>query len=508
MEFSLKTLSLEASAKEKSDTLIVLISKDFVAVDGTLNKFITETINSGDLNSTHGNLQCYQSQFATARTLVLVPLENITASTIGSSLARAYEQIKTTKPKKVVVYFSFDISDEILSTSVHAVADASYVFTTTKPTAEARTVEKIIFSASNAKDNKTYFDQIIATVSGVEFAKEWANRPANHATPTLLANAAKTLAKESGFTCEVLDQKEVEKRGMGAFVSVAKGSSEPLKFIILRYSGANENEAPIALIGKGVTFDSGGISIKTAANMDEMKFDMGGAASVLGTFKALSIIKPIINVVGLIPACENMPGPSANKPGDVVTSMDGKTIEILNTDAEGRLLLCDAITYAQQKIKPELIIDMATLTGACIVALGHLRSALYCNNEALASDILASSDATQDLCWRMPLDEEYVKVFKSNFADIANSADRAAGSITAAKFLQAFVHDTPWAHLDIAGSAWRSGGKNKGATGRPVILLVDYLCKKAKKSLSAADTNNKLLVKSSPLIKIKKSKKV
>ena len=227
------------------------------------------------------------------------------------------------------------------------------------------------------------------------------------------------------------------------------------------------------LIGKGITFDTGGISIKPAAEMDEMKFDMCGAASVLGTFRALAELQPSVNVVGLIPACENMPSERAIKPGDVVTSMSGQTIEILNTDAEGRLVLCDALTYAT-RFKPKAVIDIATLTGACVVALGAVRSGLFSNNEPLAESLAKAGDASLDPCWRMPLDDEYADGLKTNFADVANVAGRAGGAVTAAKFLQRFAGEFAWAHLDIAGTAWK-GGAAKGATGRPVPLLLDYL---------------------------------
>jgi leucyl aminopeptidase len=246
---------------------------------------------------------------------------------------------------------------------------------------------------------------------------------------------------------------------------------------VLRYSGAAKSKAPTVLVGKGITFDSGGISIKPAGEMDEMKFDMSGAASVLGTFKTLSLLKPAMNVVGLIPACENLINGRAVKPGDVVTSMSGQTIEILNTDAEGRLVLCDALTYAE-RFKPRAVVDIATLTGACVVALGAVRSGMFAANDALAASLSAAGDRSQDLCWRLPLDEEYAEGLKSNFADVANIGGRAGGAITAAKFLQRFTEKFPWAHLDIAGSAWKSGAA-KGATGRPVGLLVEFLLAQA-----------------------------
>ncbi len=267
-------------------------------------------------------------------------------------------------------------------------------------------------------------------------------------------------------------------------MAVARGAEEPLRFIELRYQGAAKTQAPVVLVGKGITFDTGGISIKPAPEMDEMKFDMCGAASVLGVFRALAELQPAINVVGLIPACENMPDGRAIKPGDVVTSMSGQTIEILNTDAEGRLVLCDALTYAQ-RFKPAAMIDIATLTGACVIALGGVRSGLFASDDALAAALQSAGEASDDPCWRMPLDEDYADGLKTNFADVANVAGRPAGSVTAAKFLQRFAGEQPWAHLDIAGTAWKSGAA-KGATGRPVGLLVHYLLERATAGASSA----------------------
>jgi leucyl aminopeptidase len=359
-----------------------------------------------------------------------------------------------------------------------ALADASYSYTSTLSKPKPRILKQVIFSAETVSaDLREALRHAQALVAGIEVAKEWANRPANHATPTLLAGAAKAIAKGPGFKCEVMGPKEVTKLGMGAFLAVARGAAEPLRFIVMRYSGAPSAQAPVVLVGKGITFDTGGISIKPAAEMDEMKYDMCGAASVLGVFKALGELKPAINVVGLIPATENMPDGLAVKPGDVVTSMSGQTIEILNTDAEGRLVLCDALTYAE-RFKPQAVIDIATLTGACVIALGGVRSGLFSSDDALAQALQLAGDASGDTCWRMPLDEAYAEGLNSRYADVANVAGRQAGSVTAAKFLQRFASRYPWAHLDIAGTAWRSGAA-KGATGRPVGLLLSYLLSQA-----------------------------
>jgi leucyl aminopeptidase len=264
---------------------------------------------------------------------------------------------------------------------------------------------------------------------------------------------------------------------MGSFLSVAQGSAEPPKLIVMQYQGASAKEAPIAIVGKGITFDTGGISLKPGAEMDEMKFDMCGAASVIGTFQAIAQMKLKVNVVGVIPACENMPSGTATRPGDVFTSMSGQTIEVLNTDAEGRLVLCDALTFVK-RFKPTAIVDIATLTGACIIALGHHHSGLFSNTDALAHELLDAGRQSGDSCWRMPLGEEYADLLKSNFADIANIGGRAGGSITAACFLEKFVDGQEWAHLDIAGTAWKSGAA-KGSTGRPVPLLVQFISQRA-----------------------------
>jgi leucyl aminopeptidase len=354
-----------------------------------------------------------------------------------------------------------------------ALADATYVYTTTKSKPEGRMVERVEVGVADVATAKPAFDHALAVIQGVELAKEWGNRPANHATPTQLAKAASGLAKRPRVRCEVLGPREVAKLGMGAFLAVARGSEEELRFVVLRYDGGPKAQAPTVLVGKGITFDTGGISIKPAPEMDEMKFDMCGAASVLGVFRALAELRPAINVVGLIPTCENMPDGRAVKPGDVVTSMSGQTIEILNTDAEGRLILCDALTYAE-RFEPRAVIDIATLTGACVIALGAVRSGMFASTDALAADLHAAGETSLDPCWRMPLDDEYAEGLKTNFADMANVAGRAGGAVTAAKFLQKYTAKYPWAHLDIAGTAWKSGAA-KGATGRPVPLLLAYL---------------------------------
>ncbi|MBO4789390.1 MAG: leucyl aminopeptidase [Oxalobacter sp.] len=319
--------------------------------------------------------------------------------------------------------------------------------------------------------------QAKAINEGRNYAKDLGNLPANICTPSYLAKEALSLAKQYGFTVEVLEKKQIESLKMGSFLSVAKGSDEPPRLIVLKHTKGKAKEAPAVLVGKGITFDSGGISLKPGTGMDEMKYDMCGAASVLGTFKAIGEMGLKSNVIGIIPTCENMPSGKANKPGDIVTSMSGQTIEILNTDAEGRLILCDALTYAE-RFKPDAVVDIATLTGACIIALGHIKSGLFTRedeaHDALAAALTQAAKSTNDPVWRLPVDDAYQSQLDSNFADMANVGGRPAGSITAACFLERFTKQYTWAHLDVAGTAWTSG-KNKGATGRPVPLLCQWL---------------------------------
>jgi leucyl aminopeptidase len=319
-----------------------------------------------------------------------------------------------------------------------------------------------------------------AIAGGVDLARELGNLPANICTPSYLAQQAQKLARTHKLKCEVLDRARMEKLGMGSLLSVARGSHQPPRFIVLQYHGGKAKAKPIVLVGKGITFDTGGISLKPGAEMDEMKYDMSGAASVLGAFSALAEMKLPLNVVGLIPTTENMPGGAATRPGDIVTSMSGQTIEILNTDAEGRLILCDALTYAE-RFAPDCVIDVATLTGACVIALGAVASGLMANNDALAEELLTAGQDAGDRAWQLPLWEDYQEMLKSNFADIPNiSGSRAAGTITGACFLARFAKNYRWAHLDIAGTAWRSGAA-KGSTGRPVPLLTHFLMKRAGK---------------------------
>jgi len=316
-----------------------------------------------------------------------------------------------------------------------------------------------------------------AIAEGVAVARRLANLPANHCTPSYLARYARSLASgNKRMTAHILGEAEMRKLKMGALLSVTAGASVPAKLVVLEYKGAGRS-APVALVGKGITFDSGGISLKPPPGMDEMKFDMGGAAGVLGAMASVAHLKPDLNVVAIVPTCENMPSGTATRPGDIVRSMAGKSIEILNTDAEGRLILCDALTYAR-RYKPATVIDVATLTGACVIALGHHLTGLMTPSDKLSSALLDAGQQAEDRAWRMPVTQEYNEELRSNFADFANVAGREGGAVTAACFLSRFTEGLDWAHLDIAGTAWRSGAA-KGATGRPVPLLVQFLLNQA-----------------------------
>jgi leucyl aminopeptidase len=317
-------------------------------------------------------------------------------------------------------------------------------------------------------------EQGLAIAAGAALTRDLANLPANVCTPGYLAQQARELARSyKSVRTQVLEERDLKRLKMGSFLSVTNGTDQPAKLIVMRYNGGRAGQAPVALVGKGVTFDSGGISLKQPPGMDEMKFDMTGAASVLGAIKAAAEMGLKLNVVGIVPACENMPSGRATKPGDIVRSMSGQTIEVINTDAEGRLILCDALTYAR-RFKPAVVVDIATLTGACVIALGNHLTALMSNDDELAGELKAAGLRAEDRCWHMPMAEEYHEQLKSNFADFANACGRDGGAITAACFLAKFTDGLRWAHLDIAGTAYLTGS-HKGSTGRPVPLLMDFL---------------------------------
>ena len=401
---------------------------------------------------------------------------------LNESTKEASKALKDTAVKTVSLYLadSFANKDQAITQTVIAFVDSLYSLLDYKSKEDDdTTLTEITISSIDGfdKNSETALKNGIAISEGMKLSRDLANHPGNICTPTYIAETATSVANSyNNVEIEVLEESDMEKLGMGSFLSVSKGSDEPGKMVILEYFGAKDkSQAPVALVGKGVTFDTGGISLKPGASMDEMKFDMCGAAGMLGTLKACAEMELDINIVVVLAAAENMPSARASKPGDIVTSMQGTTIEVLNTDAEGRLVLCDALTYVA-KYKPAIVIDAATLTGACIIALGHHISAVLSNNDDLANDLLNAGNAINDRAWRLPMGDDYKKQLKSSFADLGNIGGRAAGTITAACFLGEFTKDYHWAHLDIAGTAWT----DKDSTGRPVPLLSQYLINRSK----------------------------
>ncbi|MDG2088078.1 MAG: leucyl aminopeptidase [Arenicellaceae bacterium] len=374
------------------------------------------------------------------------------------------------------------ISFESLSRHIiEAIGDERYRVAQQPAPADAPSKQKLLSirflvnTKAQVKQTKLGCQSGQAISNGKDLARNLGDLPGNICTPSYLAKQARALGRSHKLKVDVLSESDMKKLGMNSLLSVSRGSRQPAKLIVMHYSGAkSKTEQPYILVGKGLTFDAGGISIKPSAGMDEMKYDMCGAASVFGALQAVSEMGLEINVIGIVPSSENLPDGDANKPGDIVKSMSGQTIEILNTDAEGRLILCDALTYSK-RFKPKTVIDIATLTGAVIVALGSHASGVMGNDQDLVNDIINAGETSQDRAWQLPLWDDYQKQLDSNFADIANIGGRAAGTITAGCFLSRFTEDLTWAHLDIAGTAWRSGGKQKGATGRAVPILTQYL---------------------------------
>ncbi|UXH76409.1 leucyl aminopeptidase [Roseateles amylovorans] len=481
MDFRSQVASIDALASHGADALLLVIGGDALpaGLDKTVAALIKDAIKLGDFELKAGQALTLVRPAGLKAARLVVAASGKSLKAARSAVASALGQVKGRGVVNASIAFAgFDdgLTESLIEQTVLAADEAVYLYRFTKPSAPAApklSKLTLLVGKDDAKAVKAGLTRGQAIAAGIELARECANRPPNVATPTFLADQTKALVRSHGIKVEVLDQKGIEKLGMGSFLSVAKGSDEPPRFIVARYEGAPKTQAPVVLVGKGITFDSGGISLKPGAGMDEMKFDMGGAASVLGTLRAVAELKPKINLVVLIAACENMPSGRAVKPGDVVTSMSGQTIEILNTDAEGRLILCDALTYAE-RFKPAVVVDVATLTGACVIALGGVRSGMYASDDALAESLSAAGEAALDPCWRLPLDDEYAEGLKSNFADVANVAGREGGSITAAKFLQRFASKYRWGHLDIAGTAWKGGGA-KGGTGRPVGLLTHFV---------------------------------
>ena len=399
----------------------------------------------------------------------------------------AINLIKRSKVRDIVNYLTLeDVAGSgayyLARYAIETAGNCFYSFNEMKSGKKPRTpsIMKIGLAVSKRGDAaKTMLgaEHAQAIVEGMSLARDLGNLPANVCTPSYLARAAQKVARQQkSVTTKVLGEAEIKRLGMHAFLSVTGGTIEPAKLIVMQYKGVTKKK-PVVLVGKGITFDAGGISLKPGLGMDEMKFDMCGAASAIATMSIVAKLKLPVNLNVVVPTCENLPSGTATRPGDIVTSMSGKTIEVLNTDAEGRLILCDALTYAR-RFKPDVMIDIATLTGACVIALGHHRTAIMSKHDKLANELTDAGIAADDRGWRLPLADEYEKQLRSNFADFANIGSREGGAITAGCFLGKFTDGINWAHLDIAGTAWRAGGK-KGSTGRPVPMLTEFLLKRA-----------------------------
>ncbi len=494
MDYSIETLAFD---KLQTDCLIVgiyengVLSPSAKAVDKVTQGFITQLIGRGDIKGKNADttLVNYIPNSSIKRILSvgLGDKSKLTPALFRKALKAAISATKKLSIDSLsCALVDTTLKDVDMTWKTQQVIEifngALYHYQETKSEKSPKLTLKnisIVLSDADKQQADLGLKYGTAIANGIDLTKFVADLPGNICTPTYLSEQAKVVAENcSKMTIEILEEAELETLGMGSFLSVSRGSRQPAKLIVLNYQGGKAGDKPTVIVGKGLTFDAGGISLKPSAGMDEMKYDMCGGASVLGTLKAAAEMDLAINIVGIIPSSENMPDGDANKPGDVVTSMAGLTIEILNTDAEGRLILCDALTYAK-KFDPEVVIDLATLTGACLVALGRVPSGILGNDDALCDDLISAGETSGDRLWRLPLWDEYREQLKSNFADLANIGGRDAGTITAACFLSRFTEDYRWAHLDIAGTAWRSGGSNKGATGRPVPLLSQYLINKA-----------------------------
>ncbi len=492
MDYSIETAPLK---ELQSDCIIVGVYQNlqFSPSASLLNDIhqglISNILDRGDISGKNGEtLMCHVFDSPIQRILLvgLGEKAKLTSKNYRKALFAAVNYLKKTSIKSVACSLaeceveSYDWQWKTRQV-IEVFSDALYQYTQTKSDKSTESkLEKLTIIAPDFELTlaQAGLAQGRAIAEGVAFTKHLADLPANICTPTYLAEQAIELGKKHGkLTVEILEESELQTLGMGCFLAVSRGSRQPAKLIALNFQGGDKNNKPIVLIGKGLTFDAGGISLKQALGMDEMKYDMCGGAAVLGTLSAAAEMDLPLNIIGLIPSSENMPDGDANKPGDILTSMSGKTVEILNTDAEGRLILCDTLTYAE-RYNPDVVIDLATLTGACLVALGRVPSGLLGNDDLLCNDLLAASETSNDSLWRLPLWEEYQEQLKSNFADLANIGGKDAGTITAACFLSQFAENFRWAHLDIAGTAWRTG-QNKGATGRPVPLLSQYLINRA-----------------------------
>ena len=501
MEFSIKTGVPE---KQKSACVVAGVFEDGTLdtaasrLDKASGKRLSQLIERGDLTGKAGSsLVLHDLPGTVCARVLLVGLgkrDDFGDKAYAAALRNALKALAQTGAEDAVVYLTtLAVGERSPAWKVRqaliAAGDASYRFDQFKSSpADERALTHLAFAVAKDGEQKaaeTALTQGLAIAEGCALARDLGNLPGNVCTPEYLARTARELADEFGLELEVLEREDMEQLGMHSLLSVAKGSRQAPKLIVAHYRGApakkggKKNKGPLVLVGKGITFDSGGISLKPGEGMDEMKFDMCGAASVLGTLKTVAQLALPIDLTVIVPATENMPDGAASKPGDIVASLSGQSIEILNTDAEGRLILCDALTYAE-RFEPAAVIDVATLTGACVVALGHVATGLFANDDELAADLLAAGGTALDRAWQLPLWDDYQDLLKSNFADMANIGGRWGGSITAACFLSRFARKYTWAHLDIAGTAWKSGA-DKGATGRPVPLLAHYLIDRAGK---------------------------
>ena len=491
MQFSIKTTS---SNSTKSPCAVIALQADGKLdatgqqIDAGANGDLSRALASGDLNPRAGSSLMVHLSGPIKRALV-VSVGNeasLSEKAFNDLIRNAFRTVGSSASVSAVSWLHDVVVGQRsaawkLRAQVMAARELSYRADQWKSKREPNSFKLtdlgFIVDKKDAGPAKKAIDQAQAIANGVDLAKDLGNAPPNICTPVFLGEQARKIGKvkrsKTAVKVQVMDVKQITALKMGSFLSVAQGSAQPPRLIVMEYRGGPAKQAPVALVGKGITFDTGGISLKPGAEMDEMKYDMCGAASVLGTLEAVAQLQLPINLIGIVVAAENMPSGNAVKPGDIVTSMSGQTIEILNTDAEGRLILCDALTYVS-RFKPSTVIDIATLTGACVVALGAHHSGLFTANDQLGEALVVAGNATGDSCWPMPLNEEYHEGLKSNFADMANIAGRMGGAITAACFLSKFAKGYDWAHLDIAGTAWKSGAA-KGATGRPVPLLVQYL---------------------------------
>jgi len=459
-------------------------------IDAASNGAISKLVKQGDLRGSSGSCLLLNSvDGVRAARVLVVGLGKISEFDVGrfrKALAAAIDRIKAGKVGDLVNYLTLEdvggASPYYLARySVETIADRLYSFNQMKSTRARRVALKKVGIACHTRSDTAKAmrgaEHGDALAYGMNLARDLGNLPPNVCTPSYIARTAQRVAREHAkLQTRVIGEAEIKRQGMHSFLSVTGGTTEPAKLIVMQYKGV-AGRKPVVLVGKGITFDAGGISLKPGPGMDEMKFDMCGAASVIAAVTVAARLKLPINVTVVVPTCENLPSGTATRPGDIVKSMSGKTIEILNTDAEGRLILCDALTYAR-RFKPEVLVDVATLTGAAVIALGHFRTAVMSNSDKLAQEIVDAGNAADDRGWQMPYAEEYARQLKSNFADFANVGGREGGAITAACFLGKFTEGMEWAHLDIAGTAWRSGSR-KGATGRPVPMLGEMLLRRA-----------------------------